>query len=77
MNKPDVHLSIKINYKKKTKDFPGGPLVKNLPANVGDIHLTSGPGRFHILRSNETCVPQLLRHPGACALQQEKPKPRK
>ena len=27
-------------------DFPGGPVVKNPPANVGDIGLISRPGRF-------------------------------
>ena len=29
-------------------DFPGGPGVKNPPANVGDTGLTPGPGRSHI-----------------------------
>ena len=24
-------------------DFPGGPVVKNPPANVGDMDLISGP----------------------------------
>ena len=33
-------------------DFPGGPGVKNLPANAGDTSLTPGPGRFHMLWSN-------------------------
>ena len=33
-------------------DFPGGPVVKNLPANAGDKGLMSGLGRFHMLRSN-------------------------
>ena len=33
-------------------DFPGGPGVKNLPANAGDTSLTPGPGRFHMLHSN-------------------------
>ena len=26
-------------------DIPGGPVVKNPPANAGDTGLTSGPGR--------------------------------
>ena len=30
------------------KSFPGGPVVKNLPANAGDISLIPGLGRFHI-----------------------------
>ena len=33
-------------------DFPGGPGVKNLPANAGDTSLVPGPGRFHMLHSN-------------------------
>ena len=27
------------------KGFPGGSVVKNLPANVGDVGLTPGSGR--------------------------------
>ena len=33
---------------------------KNPPANVGDISLTSGPGRFHMQWSSWTGAPQLL-----------------
>ena len=29
-------------------DFPDGPVVKNLPADAGDIGLIPGPGRFHM-----------------------------
>ena len=29
------------------EDFPGDPVVKNLPANAGDIGVIPGPGRFH------------------------------
>ena len=29
-------------------DFPGGPAVKNLPANAGDMGLIPDPGRFHM-----------------------------
>ena len=29
-------------------DFPNGPVVKNLPADAGDIGLIPGPGRFHM-----------------------------
>ena len=36
----------------KYRDFPGGPVVKNLPASEGDTGLISGPGRSHMLRSN-------------------------
>ena len=32
--------------------FPGGTVVKNLPANAGDMGLSPGPGRSHMPRSN-------------------------
>ena len=55
-------------------DFPGGPVVKNPPANasVGDMCLIPGPGRFHMLLEppcTTTTEPTCSR---ACALQQEK-----
>ena len=28
--------------------FPGGPVVKNLLANAGDMGSIPGPGRFHM-----------------------------
>ena len=34
------------------RDFPGNPLVKNLPANAGDTGSLPAPGRFHMLWSN-------------------------
>ena len=34
------------------RDFPGGVVVKNLPANAGDTDLSPGPGRSHMPRSN-------------------------
>ena len=33
-------------------DFPGGTMVKNPPANAGDMGSIPDPGRSHILRSN-------------------------
>ena len=33
-------------------DFPGGPVVKNLPANGGDMDLIPDLGRYHMLQSN-------------------------
>ena len=33
-------------------EFPGGPMVKNPPANAGDMGLISGAGRFHMPRGN-------------------------
>ena len=33
------------NYlKQDNRDFPDGPVVKNLPANAGDMGLIPGPG---------------------------------
>ena len=32
--------------------FPGGAVVKNLPANAGDMGLSPGLGRSHMPRSN-------------------------
>ena len=32
--------------------IPGGAVVKNLPANAGDVSAIPGPGRFHMPWSN-------------------------
>ena len=34
------------------KDFPGGAVVKNTPANAGDTSLSPGPGSPHMPQSN-------------------------
>ena len=34
-------------------DFPAGPVVKNPPANAGDMGSTSGPGRSHMSQGNK------------------------
>ena len=39
--------------------LPWSRVVKNPPANAGDTSLILGPGRSHMPRSNEACVPQL------------------
>ena len=36
-------------------------MVKNLPANAGDMGSIPGPGRSHMPQSNEARVPQLLK----------------
>ena len=36
-------LKLKVYH----RDFPGGTVVKNPPANAGDTGLISGPGRCH------------------------------
>ena len=33
-------------------DFPGGAVVKNLPANAGDTGFIPGLGRSHMPQSN-------------------------
>ena len=38
--------------KLKIGDFPGGTVVKSLPANAGDTGLIPGPGRSHMPWSN-------------------------
>ena len=69
-------------YKNYLRDFPGGPVFKNSPANARDMGLIPGPGRSHMPQGNYVHVPQLLSPqaattdvwaPRACALQQERP----
>ena len=38
--------------KNNLRGFPGGAVVKNLPANAGDTGSSPGSGRSHMLRSN-------------------------
>ena len=45
---------------KKLTGFPGGSLVKNLPANAGDMGLIPGPERSHMPWVMYTHEPQLL-----------------
>ena len=40
--------------------FPGSSVVKNPPANAGDIGSVLSLGRSHMLRSNKACVLRLL-----------------
>ena len=62
--------------KKEHVDFPGGPVVKNLPAKARYMDLIPGPGRFHVLWGNWARAPQLLKpvHPRACAPQEMPPR---
>ena len=48
-------------------------MVKNPPANAGDTGSNPGPGRSHMLHSNEAPVPQLL---SPCATNTEARAPR-
>ena len=48
------------DHMKDTWDFPGDPVVKNLPANAEDTGSISGPGRSHMSKGNWACALQLL-----------------
>ena len=37
---------------RKNGGFPGGTVVKNLPANGGAMGSSPGPGRYHMSQSN-------------------------
>ena len=45
---------------KSVQDLPVGPVVRNLPANVGDTSVIPGPVRFHMLLGNKAHAPQLV-----------------
>ena len=42
------HTPTALIKREQTRDFPGGPVVENLPNNAGHIDLIPGPGRFHV-----------------------------
>ena len=41
-----------VGLRKHTWGFPGGSVVKNPPANAGDVGLVSGPGRSRVPQSD-------------------------
>ena len=47
-----VTRKVVLRIKKDERDFPGGAVVENLPANAGDTGLSPGPGKSHMPRSN-------------------------
>ena len=47
--------------KQGMQDFRGGTVVKNPPANAGDMGSSPGPGRSHMPQSNYARAPQLLK----------------
>ena len=70
-----------MKIKREKWDFPGGPVVKNLPANEGQRFDPWSGETSLTQRGNQACMPQLLRPhpttaearlPGAPALQEEK-----
>ena len=42
----------KVMQSTTNRGFPGGAVVKNLPANAGDTGSSPGPGRSHMPWSN-------------------------
>ena len=46
------HSVMSIIPQKKMQGFPGGAVVKNPPANAGDMGSSADPGRSHMSRSN-------------------------
>ena len=50
---PDYEGNISNSRGEKDRqDSSGGPVVKNPPANAGNIGSIPGPGRFHVPQSN-------------------------
>ena len=54
LNNQEITEEIKEEIKKylETRDFSGGAVVKNLPANAGGTGSSPGPGRSHMPQSN-------------------------
>ena len=53
--KLDIHFtrsSTQNELETEMLDFPGGPVVKNPPANSGDTGSIPGPGTSHMPQSN-------------------------
>ena len=56
----EKHSIQRVCKKRTARDFPGGAVVKNPPANAGGMGSSPGPGRSHMPWSNKAHVPQLL-----------------
>ena len=69
------HNLKKVNQEAWIRDFPGGPVVRNLPANAGNTGLIPDQElKFHMCGQLSLCVPTTeLARPKAHALQEEKP----
>ena len=46
--------SMEMPQKVKLRDFPGGTVVKNRPANAGNMGSIHGPGSSHMPQHNAT-----------------------
>ena len=44
----------------KGRDFSGGPVIKNLLTNAGDMGSIPALRGFHMSQSNQACVPPQL-----------------
>ena len=55
---------VEHDAKSSSQDFTGGPLIKNLPCNAGDVGLTSG---------QETKILYAMGQLSPCATAREKP----
>ena len=49
---PLIKILRMYNTKSEPWDFSGGAVVKNPPANAGDMGSSPGSGRSHMTRSN-------------------------
>ena len=52
LGKSHAEGKLELNIQEDIQDFPGGTVVKNPPAIAGDMGLSPGPGRSHMLQSN-------------------------
>ena len=70
--KPPHHL---LTLRHTKWDFPGGPVVKSLPASAESMGSIPDLGRFHMLWSNQAHVSQLLKllHPTVCLCSKRSP----
>ena len=48
----------KLPSKSSSQDFAGAPVVKNPPANAGNMDVLPGPGKPHMLYTNLDHAPQ-------------------
>ena len=72
---PRILCPAKLSFQSEGKDFPGGPVVKNPPANAGNTDSIPGPWKIpHDMEQLSPCIPTTEPIcPRAHALQQEKP----
>ena len=52
LGKGVMGMGLAVSKRELDREFPGGTVVKNLPANAGDMGSSPGPGRSHMLQSS-------------------------